>query len=158
MNVRITNDCPDLACTCNCCPREHRFFMGYQPSVNGPRVFCNLIPDHWHRVCLMVSSESTWRFNLGTETELTAHYFIPGSNSPPTTYKEQIMARRKQKKATTICSAFVIEGLSLVIFIFLFVQARAERQKESRLEKASFPVIQEMFQQTPFQELVGRRS
>lgn len=68
------------------------------------------------------------------------------------------MARRKQKKATTICSAFVIEGLSLVIFIFLFVQARAERQKESRLEKASFPVIQEMFQQTPFQELVGRRS
>ena len=52
--------------------------------------------------------------------------------------------------------AFVVEGSAFVVFIFLFVQARAERQQESGLEKNQYPVIQEMFQQTPFHDLLAQ--
>ena len=66
------------------------------------------------------------------------------------------MARQKRKKKSSALGAFVIEGLALVVFIFLFVQARAERAQESGLEKNQYPVIQEMFQQTPFQDLLAK--
>ena len=68
------------------------------------------------------------------------------------------MARRKRKKSSSVLGAFVIEILALVVFIFLFVQARAERQKASSIEKSGMPVIQEMFQQTPFQDLLAQKS
>lgn len=66
------------------------------------------------------------------------------------------MAWRKRKKSSSALGAFVMEGLALVVFIFLFVQARAERAQESELEKSRFPVIQEMFHQTPFQDLLAQ--
>lgn len=64
------------------------------------------------------------------------------------------MARKKKKKQTTsIFGALMIESLAVALFVFLFVQARAERQQES--ERSGFPVIQEMFEQTPVQILMS---
>lgn len=66
------------------------------------------------------------------------------------------MALRKRKKSSSVWGAVVIEGLALVVFIFLFVQARAERQQETGLEKTQLPARQEILEQTPFQDLLAQ--
>ncbi len=66
------------------------------------------------------------------------------------------MAQRNRKKSSSALGAVVIEGLALVVFVFLFVQARAERQRESGLERDQQPVIQNRFQQTPIQDLLAQ--
>ena len=68
------------------------------------------------------------------------------------------MARRKRKNSSSVFGAFVIEGLALVVFIFLFSQARAERQRESGVEKSGLPLIQQVFEQTPLQGLLAQRN
>jgi len=67
------------------------------------------------------------------------------------------MARRKRKKqASSIFGALVIEGLALVVFVFLFAQARAERQAEDSTGHEAIPVLQGMFEQTPFYDIVAQ--
>lgn len=64
------------------------------------------------------------------------------------------MARKKQKKSSSIFGVLTVELLGIVGFTILFIQARAERQQEAGLEQKGFPVIQEMFEQTPFQGIL----
>lgn len=66
------------------------------------------------------------------------------------------MARRKRKKQTsTWFGALVIEGLALVVFVFLFAQAQAERQANESPNRESIPVLEGMFEQTPFFDIVS---
>ncbi len=67
------------------------------------------------------------------------------------------MARknRKRRKSSGMLGALVIEGLAVVVFIFLFSQARAERQQESELERSELPAIHEILEQTPLQGLLS---
>ena len=68
------------------------------------------------------------------------------------------MARRKsKKKKTSLIGPIVLEGLAIVVFVALFLQARAERQGEAIGETpvgavAAWP---SMLEQTPFHEVAG---
>ena len=67
------------------------------------------------------------------------------------------MARRKRKKqSSSLFGALVIEGLALVVFVFLFAQARAERQAGNTPNHAAMPVLQGVFEQTPFHDLLSQ--
>ena len=66
------------------------------------------------------------------------------------------MARKKRKKqSSSMFGALVIEGLAVVFFIFLFAQARAERQADDSPSREAIPVLQGMFEQTPFYDIVA---
>ena len=68
------------------------------------------------------------------------------------------MARRKsKKKKTSLIGPLVLEGLAIVVFVALLIQARAERQREAIGDTpvstvAAWP---SMLEQTPFHEVVG---
>ena len=66
------------------------------------------------------------------------------------------MARkRRKKKSSSVFGALVIEGLAIVVLIFLFSQARAERQADDSTRPEALPVLQGMFEQTPFYDIVA---
>lgn len=66
------------------------------------------------------------------------------------------MSRRsKPRRITNFFGAFLLETAAVTIFLFLFLQARAERQKSSDLERGRFPFIQEIAQQSPFEKLLA---
>lgn len=61
------------------------------------------------------------------------------------------MARKKnKKKKSSILGALVLEGIALVLFVFLVTQARAERQADVSPRHQTIPVLEGMFEQTPF--------
>lgn len=67
------------------------------------------------------------------------------------------MARRKRKKSTSVFGAIAIEAFAALIFVFLFTQARAERQKASGVEKEpAAPAIETVFQKMPFEDLLAQ--
>jgi hypothetical protein len=43
------------------------------------------------------------------------------------------------------------------MFLFLFLQARAERQKSSHQERGRLPFIQEIAQQSPFEKILAQQ-
>jgi len=69
------------------------------------------------------------------------------------------MARRKskKKKKTSLIGPLVLEGLAVVVFVALFIQARAERQREATGDAPTGVVAAwpSMLEQTPFHEVVG---
>ncbi|MDA7923833.1 hypothetical protein N9B60_00420 [Mariniblastus sp.] len=68
------------------------------------------------------------------------------------------MSRRsKPRRITNFFGAFLLETAAVVIFLFLFMQARAERQKSSDLERGRFPFIEEIAQQSPFEKLLAHQ-
>lgn len=68
------------------------------------------------------------------------------------------MSRRsKPKRITNFFGAFLLEIAAMAIFLFLFLQARAERQKSSDHEKGRFPFIQEISHQSPFGKLLDHQ-
>ena len=70
--------------------------------------------------------------------------------------RNKVMAKRKRNQSSSIFSALLVEALALVAFLVLFTQARAERREESDRDNSGFPVMQEMFEQTPFRNLVAQ--
>jgi len=58
--------------------------------------------------------------------------------------------RTKRKSSTGLFGAIVIEALAVIVFVFLFVQARAERQLEADATDRRLPALSNWFEQTPF--------
>ena len=68
------------------------------------------------------------------------------------------MARRKSKKnKTSLIGPLVLEGLAIVVFVVLALQARAQRQQEAMNDAPTGAVAAwpSMLEQTPLQEVVG---
>ena len=62
-------------------------------------------------------------------------------------------SRRKKKKSGWVGALF-LEFLAFVLIMVLFWQARSERQAESGIEKQPAPSLTEIFEQTPFENLL----
>ena len=68
------------------------------------------------------------------------------------------MSRRsKPRRITNFFGAFLLETAAVAMFLFLFLQARAERQKSSHQERGRLPFIQEIAQQSPFEKILAQQ-
>ncbi|MFK7769114.1 MAG: hypothetical protein AB8B55_17960 [Mariniblastus sp.] len=88
-----------------------------------------------------------------------------GSGRPTKALKRnQTMANRKKrtrkkstrrnKKSSSVFGALILEIVAVLLFMFLFTQARAERQA-AVTPSLDAPVVQGMFEQTPLQNIFG---
>ena len=64
------------------------------------------------------------------------------------------MAVKRKKQSQSLLGALVIESVAVIVFVMIFVQARAERQKEAAIEDRQIPVLSSMFEQTPLHDLL----